>query len=653
MTTNHHTSLTKELDASPADNPALSRLAPRPQHQRPKKLTAITAALVTLLATLAFSLAPTASSAQANFDITNLNMVPERGWGVADQTPLETQTSSLDVLVWDFAQIGNRMFVGGAFLNVQESKYSAPISQPYVAAFDVTTGDWISTWRPQLDRAVYSLESFNGMLIVGGEFTNVNGAPREALVALDPTTGATVNSFAGRMERPWSDKRAMVRDLQVDGSRLYAVGNFSHANGAGNIRTRAYKAARFNGANGQVDVNWKPAVTGSGVWGVDIDRARGEVHLVGYFDAVNGEASTGNFHTVTDTTGATKAGKIDIPRNFPASQPEFFDVVTGDNTVWAIGEQHVVQTLDANNHSMIAYNSTGYTSNTFAYSGGFAGGAYQAGERIGDWVFAGCHCTYSVRNGVPSHHSSVTNQRTDHRLVMAYNARSGRLYEPFKPDFYSPRDGTWAIEADTNHGCLWVGGDFHVGGVDSGQNRWLGGFGRFCPNDFAPNNGGGGHGAGAYIETGSEWTYTDSANGEPVNWTQGIANGQTGSAELGFGDGNEATTLASGQISYYFTQSFEVANAGQAGQLDLQLAADDGAVVYINGTEVLRVNMPDGPIGPNTRPLTWVGGADERLKNYTVNGNALVDGTNTVAVEVHNLWRGNGDLSFDLGLAGG
>ncbi len=634
MTTNTHPSLTTELKNQPGG--------------RPKKLTAIVAALATLLATLTFSLAPTASSAQANFDITNLNLVPEKGWGVADQTPAETQTPSLDVLVWDFAQIGNRMFVGGAFLNVKESKNATPISQPYVAAFDVTTGDWISTWRPSLDRAVYSLESFNGMLIVGGEFTTVNGAPREALVALDPITGATVNSFAGRMERPWSDKRAMVRDLQVDGSRLYAVGNFSHANGANGVRTRAYKAIRFNDANGAVDLNWKPELTGSGVWGVDIDRARSEVHFAGYFSATNGEANSGYFHTVNDTNGVTKPGKIDIPRNFPQAQPEFFDVVTGDNTVWAVGEQHVVQTLNANDHTMIAYNSTGYTSNTFEYSGGFAGGAYQAGERIGDWVFAGCHCTYSERNGVLSHHSSVTGKRTDHRLVMAYDARTGELYEPFKPDFYSPRDGTWAIEADTTHGCLWVGGDFHVGGVESGQNRWLGGFGRFCPNGFDPNVA---QQADAFVQTGSEWTYTNSANGEPANWKQGIVGGQTGSAEFGFGDGDETTTLTSGQISYYFTQQFNVDNAAQAGQLELQLAADDGAVVYINGTEVLRVNMPNGAVGPNTRPLTWVGGADERLKTYTVGGNALVNGTNTVAVEVHNLWKGNGDLSFDLGLA--
>ncbi len=159
MSTNHHASLPPGLTAPAAQ-----------AHKKPtaKKLTAVTAALATLLATLAFTLAPTASSAQASFDITNLNLVPERGWGVADQNPLDTQTPSLDVLVWDFAQIGDRMFVGGAFLNVKESKNSTPISQPYVAAFDVTTGEWISTWRPQIDRAVYSLESFNGMLIVCG-----------------------------------------------------------------------------------------------------------------------------------------------------------------------------------------------------------------------------------------------------------------------------------------------------------------------------------------------------------------------------------------------------------------------------------------------------------------------------------------------------
>ena len=86
-------------------------------------------------------------------------------------------------------------------------------------------------------------------------------------------------------------------------------------------------------------------------------------------------------------------------------------------------------------------------------------------------------------------------------------------------------------------------------------------------------------------------------------------------------------------------------------ELTLGLVADDGAVVYLNGVEVLRTNMPTGrTIEWNTRPLTWRSGADEDLAEFTVPGSALVAGTNTVTVEVHNFWPGNADLSFDLAL---
>ena len=43
----------------------------------------------------------------------------------------------------------------------------------------------------------------------------------------------------------------------------------------------------------------------------------------------------------------------------------------------------------------------------------------------------------------------------------------------------------------------------------------------------------------------------------------------------------------------------------------LALLVDDGAVVYLNGLEIFRSNMPSGSIGPTTLALTVVGGADE------------------------------------------
>ncbi len=620
------------------------------------KLVTLVAAVLMLSLTSLTSLAPIAPAGaieQPEVDIDNLNMVPERIWGVSGQNPADTQTPSLDVLVWDFAQIGNRMFVGGAFLNVQESKLATPISQPYVAAFDLNTGDWIDTWRPQLDRAVYSLDVLpSGKLLVGGEFETVNGTNREGLVALDPNTGAIDPGFAGSVERPWSDLRAMVRDMDVVGNQIYIAGNFSHLNGINGSRTRVYKAGRFTN-NGTIDAGWLPQITGSSVWGLDVDQSRGEVHLAGYFTAVNGEADTGHFHTVNNTSGASAGGKIELPRNYTKSQPEMFDVVAGNGTVFVIGEQHITQVLNASNHQMMGFHGTGYENDGFEYEGGFSGGAFQAGEKIGNIVFAGCHCTRSERFGMKSHYSSFNGQRTGHRLVMAYDATTGQHLQQFTPDIHSPRDGTWAIASDTN-GCVYVGGDFHVGGVDHGLSRWLGGFGKFCPNDFNPGNGGGPEvpvDADTLLAAEGSWTYSDSAQNNSA-WTQAAFNDAawaTSNAEFGFGDNDETTQLAKGKTTYYFRNSFEFTGAKPT-SLKLDLKADDGAVVYLNGKELFRDNMPNGTITSSTRAADWRAGADEDFQEYFVSPDDLIDGTNVVAVEVHNFWAGNNDLSFDLGL---
>ncbi len=613
------------------------------------------AVLAFLLATLSAVIGTVAPATPAaaidhpdTIDLDSLDMVPERMWGVSGQDPAETQTPTLDNLVWDFAQIGNRMFVGGAFFNVQETRQSTPIVQSFVAAFDVDTGEWISTWTPQLDRAVYALDVLpDGTLLVGGEFTTVNGQAREGLVALDPLTGAISPGFEGSVERPWSELRAVVRTLQVTGNQVYVGGNFSHLNGRWGTRTRMYKVGRFDSA-GNIDTTWQPQVTGSGVWGLDIDPGRGEVHLAGFFTAVNGEPDTGNFHTVNAATGATVPGKVELPRNEPGVQPEMFDVTTGDGVLFAIGEQHIVQVLDPSDQSMLGFHTTGIGSNTFDANNYFAGGAFQVGERIGDVVFAGCHCTYSTRNGFVTHFSSFTGTRTPHRLVMAYDASTGRLIESFMPDIHSPRDGVWAVASDTN-GCLYIGGDLHVGGVDTGTPRWVGGFAKLCSDD----NGGGPVVDDVLVESESDWRYDDSGADLGTAWRAPGFNDAAwaeGQAEIGFGDGDEATVVTRGNVTYYARKTFEVSGAVPP-SLDLWLKADDGAVVYLNGTEVLRDNLPNGPITAATPASGWRAGTAEDLVLHDVAADALVQGTNVIAVEIHNVWSGNSDLGFDLRLA--
>ncbi|MGH1490854.1 MAG: hypothetical protein ACRBK7_15930 [Acidimicrobiales bacterium] len=608
---------------------------------------ALVAAAVLMAGTVAAVVGP-AAPAEAmvhpdTVDLAKLNMIPEKIWGVSGNDPSQTQTESLDTLVWDFAQSGDRMFVGGAFLNVQENRTATPIPQPFVAAFDVDSGDWISTWTPVIDRVVYALDVLpNGSLLLGGEFETVNGTARNGLVALDPLTGAIDPTFSGSIDRPWSIKRGVVRDIKVTGSEVYVAGNYSHLLGVNGSRSRTYKVGRFD-LQGNIDTAWKPQVTGSGLWSIDTDPGRNEVYFTGYFSAVNGEADTGYFHTVDGTTGASVPGKVELPRNWPQSQPEMYDVAVGDDLVFVLGEQHVAQVLDADDQQMLGFYTAGAMEDQFVSPNYFAGGAFQVGERIGDVIFAGCHCTYSTRFGWDAFYSSFSGERTTHRLAVAFDASTGELIEDFMPDIHSPADGTWAFGSDTN-GCLYIGGDFHVGGVDHGASAWLGGFAKLCGDGPRVHD--------MMIDNGEAWRFDDSGSDLGTSWRAAAyddAAWSSGNAPLGFGEGDEGTVLTLGNVTYYARKTFQF-DGVVPDSLDLRLKADDGAVVYLNGVEVLRDNMPDGIIGPNTTAVTWRSGAAEDFARHSVSSAPLVQGSNVLAIELHNVWAGSNDLALDVRL---
>jgi hypothetical protein len=83
----------------------------------------------------------------------------------------------------------------------------------------------------------------------------------------------------------------------------------------------------------------------------------------------------------------------------------------------------------------------------------------------------------------------------------------------------------------------------------------------------------------------------------------------------------------------------------------LSLVRDDGAVVYLNGAELLRDNMPAGDITVDTTAVAGVGGADEsQWFAFDVLPEKLVVGQNTLAVELHQISGASSDISFDLSL---
>ena len=167
----------------------------------------------------------------------------------------------------------------------------------------------------------------------------------------------------------------------------------------------------------------------------------------------------------------------------------------------------------------------------------------------------------------------------------------------------------------------------------------------------------------------SNWRYLDNGSNQGTIWREPnfIDTGwASGYAELGYGDGDEVTTLSYGSnsnnkyVTTYFRHHFNVEDPSVYSDLSLKVQRDDGAVVYLNGTELGRSNMPVGTIDYLTRPPAYAGGADE-TNFYPISTdpsavNLLVEGQNVLAVEIHQFSDGgpvtSSDISFDLDLKG-
>jgi hypothetical protein len=164
------------------------------------------------------------------------------------------------------------------------------------------------------------------------------------------------------------------------------------------------------------------------------------------------------------------------------------------------------------------------------------------------------------------------------------------------------------------------------------------------------------------VAAGSAWKYRDDGSDQGTAWRSAgfnDASWPSGPAQLGYGDGDEATVVSFGPnasakyITTYFRRSFPVTNPASFASLNLRILRDDGAVVYLNGVEVFRTNMPAGAIGAGTLAATAIGGTDESTFISTVlSPSALVAGTNVIAVEVHQSDPTSTDISFDLELVG-
>ncbi|MDQ3802433.1 MAG: Ig-like domain-containing protein, partial [Acidobacteriota bacterium] len=164
----------------------------------------------------------------------------------------------------------------------------------------------------------------------------------------------------------------------------------------------------------------------------------------------------------------------------------------------------------------------------------------------------------------------------------------------------------------------------------------------------------------AFVPMGSVWKYLDNGTDQGTAWREtSFSDGAwaSGLGQLGYGDGDEKTVISYGtdpnnkHITTYFRRSFSVADPAAYKSLTLRLLRDDGAVVYLNGREVFRSNMPAGAVGYKTTASSNTG-HESLFHRAAVDPGLLLRGTNVVAVEVHQDYASSSDLSFDLELIG-
>lgn len=160
------------------------------------------------------------------------------------------------------------------------------------------------------------------------------------------------------------------------------------------------------------------------------------------------------------------------------------------------------------------------------------------------------------------------------------------------------------------------------------------------------------------IPSGAVWKYLDTGEDPGPDWmTLTYTDGSwlEGAAELGYGDGDEATVVSYGpdknhkHPTTYFRRHFAVTDPSQLGSVRFRVVIDDGAIIYLNGEEVARLRMSDGVVGFGDYASSTVS-KEHVFEPVELSKNLLRAGDNVLAVEVHQASARSSDISFNAEL---
>ncbi len=161
----------------------------------------------------------------------------------------------------------------------------------------------------------------------------------------------------------------------------------------------------------------------------------------------------------------------------------------------------------------------------------------------------------------------------------------------------------------------------------------------------------------------STWQYYDQGSLDGQNWTSlnyDATTWKSGQSPLGYfvGGSRETNTYLDyggnnnqKYPTYYFRSAFDLSQAPQADDVfTLDYTIDDGMVVYVNGTEAGRYNMPEGATTFSTYATSYAHNNPD-TGSMTLDASLFRQGRNIVAVEVHNNAANSTDIYWEANLA--
>ncbi len=162
------------------------------------------------------------------------------------------------------------------------------------------------------------------------------------------------------------------------------------------------------------------------------------------------------------------------------------------------------------------------------------------------------------------------------------------------------------------------------------------------------------------VNTGDTWKYLDDGTDQGASWiTKSFSDAawKSGISLFAYGNEGEATTVGYGTdannkyITTYFRKTITISDITKIKSLTADIVRDDGIVVYMNGTEILRDNLPAGTINYKTVASTTMSDPNENAWNtFTLDASKLVQGDNLIAVEIHQDKVTSSDIIFDMKL---